>query len=233
MTDKQFAEQGNARLRELYSALWPRAADVLRYADFSLPFLGAFTDGYVASRQRLLVVGQQTRGWSHLGQGGWGEHGANPELIPTLMEFYSSYLSGPAKKRGWFLGAAKTFQGALNPAGPEYGFAWRNLFIVDEAGRKPREQHHAAIRSITPLQEEIDILRPEVVVFMTGHIYDFTLKHYFGPSSLERYDSQLNPDHLLRVRLPWKDMLGLRIPHPRVPQTHHMVDKVAALLRAR
>lgn len=66
---------------------------------------------------------------------------------------------------------------------------------------------------------------------MTGRNYDYTVQQYFGQGVIERYSPDYDSGLLARVKLPWPNMIGLRMPHPRVPQTHRMVKVVAELLR--
>lgn len=213
----------NDRLFELYAKRWPRFGTLLPTdAGFSLPLLCGETRAYESARVRLVVVGQQTRHWlRELGQ--WNEacfssEASAHESIRSLMREYTAYLATDRDKGRGFFRAARQIQRAIDPSvGPGNAFHWRNLFVCDQSGREPADEHHDRLRQLSPLVAELEILRPDVVVFMTGQRFDFTLRAILGQAAISALSPKEDDRYLARVTIPRSTAIGLRIPHPRNP----------------
>jgi hypothetical protein len=79
-----------------------------------------------------------------------------------------------------FWGCAWQLSRKLNPAGPNYGYLWTNLFKFDQDEREREESIKKLSSEAFPvLREEIQITAPDVVVFLTGPSNDYWLKAMF------------------------------------------------------
>lgn len=223
----------NDRLFKLYIQHWPKFSTLLPTdAGFSVPILCSETNAYVSSKVRLLVVGQQTRHWLRESMGSWSEdHFSSKarahEAIRSMMLQYAAFLATDREKNRGFFRAARQIQHTINPASEaEDAFLWRNLFICDQDGREPAKNFHDRLRQLSPLDAELRILRPDVVVFMTGQRFDFTLKAALGQHAISAYSPAVDAKYLARVAIPHSSAIGFRIPHPRNPKHTIWIQEV-------
>lgn len=224
------------RLMDLYAKLWPKIGALLTTnAGFSAPLLCRETGAYQDAQVRLIVVGQQTRSWLPKAQ--WSEEQFSSkakvlETIINLMEAYDKYLVTDREKGRGFFRAARQIQRAIDPgSGDNIAFLWRNLFICDQNGREPAEEYHEKLRELSPLATELKILRPHVVVFMTGQRFDFTLKSALGQDAIAPCSPKIDARHLAKVAIPGSSAIGLRIPHPRNPRQAIWVKEAIKLIQ--
>jgi len=129
---------------------------------------------YFEVSRRLLIVGQQTAGWDTC----WDQRatGAVTRLMKCYRDFHlaEAYLPTP------FWGAAWQLFRRLNPAGPNYGFLWTNLIKVDQDRRRPdRRIRELVATGFRVLAEEVNITKPDVIVFLTGPNYDYSIRLAF------------------------------------------------------
>ena len=74
------------QLEALYRQHWANIyANLPRDQGFSVPFLGSSTKAYEDSRCRLVLVGQQTRGWCTETEGPWSERHADPYPLRVCL----------------------------------------------------------------------------------------------------------------------------------------------------
>ncbi|KAB2916111.1 MAG: hypothetical protein F9K30_18810 [Dechloromonas sp.] len=224
------------RLMDLYARLWPKIGALLKTnAGFSAPLLCRETGAYRDAQVRLIVVGQQTRSW--LQKGPWREDlfsskGNALNAIQTLMREYADFLVMDREKGRGFFRAARQIQRAIDPgSGDNIAFLWRNLFICDQNGREPAEEYHEKLRELSPLATELKILRPHVVVFMTGQRFDYTLKAALGQDAIAPCSPKIDARHLAWVAIPGSSAIGLRIPHPRNPRQAIWVKEAIKLIQ--
>ena len=185
-------------LRTLYEREWPTLqAGFGERQDLSSPFLvDPDAGGYPDSKVRLLVVGQETRGWfDPIGSVG----------IDRLLE---AYAETKATYQGPLLQVARRLCRGFNNC--DDAFAWTNAFKVDQVYRdpesvNPRYDHPDAevrekLRSLfNVLSEEIRILCPDVVVFFTGPTLDDWLENLLGTLKFQKCHGQWNERRFARV----------------------------------
>lgn len=208
-----------ARLREEYESRLPALFEALqsRRKSYSAPHLlnlDAHDGRYWRCRRRLLVVGQETRGWLEGAQftDFWAARTPN---IDVLMKQYEDFELGRAFYRNApFCAACHQLSTALDPSGPEWGFAWTNLFKVDEDHGRPSDETQEVLgKHFDVLAAEIDAARPHVIVFLTGSPLDWRIDQALGTPAVH---SQL-PGYPVRV--------VSRISSPKLPtaayRTYH------------
>jgi hypothetical protein len=150
------------------------------------------------------------------------------------MRQYQDFVGGLKGKGGSFLRAARKIQSAINPGSTTCDkFLWRNLFLCDQSGREPVEKHHDQLRKVSMLKEELMIFRPDVVLFMTGPRFDYTLKAVLGKDVLSAYENGIPITDIARVEIPGTKALGLRIHHPRNPRHAHWVSKAISIIASK
>jgi hypothetical protein len=166
----------NATLVKTYRQHWTNLQSVLRETDnveknFTYPLLINIFPEYLIAPVKLFVVGQQTRGWQKKTEG---------DAITYLIQRYEHFHLGQRYRRTPFWQACHQLNLKLNPDGPQYGFIWSNLIKIDQNKHRPVAEIEEKVCTAFPvLPLEIQISRPDVVVFFTGPNYDFRLKKTF------------------------------------------------------
>lgn len=140
-------------------------------ANVSAPLLIRVPASYESNPRKLMIVGQQTFGW------GSPEHSGTVE---KLMEGYSEFDLAVSYRPSPFWTAAYELHSALNPEAPPRTFLWSNLVKVDQDRRRPDPAIEDAVARIDLLPMEIELTRPDVVVFFTGPSYDLRLASTFA-----------------------------------------------------
>lgn len=163
------------------------------------PLFISVPGGYSQLEVRLVIVGQQTYGWSDIGVG-----------IEKLLETYRKFDLGRRYAPSPFWSAAHQLHEAVNPEGPNRSFLWSNLVKVDQHRHRPEPNVEEVVSSYGLLNAEIDIVKPHAVVFFSGPRYDDRLKATFPGvqfNSITPFIAQLT-----HVALPSR---SFRTYHPR------------------
>ena len=197
-----------------YNQKW-QAADKV-----SAPLLmNAFEEyGYMA--KKILFVGQETHGWGQMNKQSDAE---------TLQKDYASFNLGKSANYGdgklprylkspfWnfsrslFYNLNKSVNGVSRKTN---GFLWTNISKFDTNSTTPnfelQEQNPAGFEL---LKQEIFIVKPDVVVFLTGRKYDCWLDRILAPQKVDVLENNLlwmlnDPNQLL-------PKLTFQTQHPR------------------
>jgi hypothetical protein len=171
----------NKALRDLYKGDWKNLTESLDKLSSepdednqpSNPLLIQLPDEqtYKSADIRIMVFGQETNNWHHQFQ---------PDLHKSL-NWYSSFLEARKHKgKGTFWNSVRRFAQKLEEEsnGKSVELVWNNVFKIGKKTigkpgdriRKQEEQHFNVI------QKEIEILKPNLVVFFSGPNYDKHLK---------------------------------------------------------
>jgi len=159
----------------------------------SSPLLVAVSDSWLASKFRILVVGQEVLGWS-FSEGSYYDWSfapirnfqdfkANADAVEALIQGYKNFDYSkyqPENARGPFWSAYRKLRIALE-GDVDSSILWTNLFRMSiDGGSVFRNGSPDEILSLCEVQtglltDEIGILKPNVVVFFTGPNYDHAL----------------------------------------------------------
>jgi len=179
----------NKRLREYYESALPEIpTNLISYKGVSGPLFLSVTDEYEQSRTKVLLIGQQTNEW-----------GALTNSLEEILECYKKFEMGKHHPDSSFWRAACQLNNDINPNGPERAFLWSNLVKVDQNGKRATRVVEELIGKANLLQEEIKILQPQVVIFLTGPDYDQRLEATFPGlkySNLSRWTRKLESNSL-------------------------------------
>ncbi|HEX6041764.1 hypothetical protein [Longimicrobium sp.] len=211
----------NAALRDLYTpAVASLAGITAPFSGVSRPLLIDVPASYHDAPVKLMIVGQQTRGW-----------GGTCETVDDLTAFYTTFELGRTQRRSQFWQAAHTLHGALNPESLEGGFLWSNLVKVDQGGGRPRSPGlEDAVCGLDLLQGEIRVTRPDVVIFFTGPSYDGRLASTFPGVAFNRVSG-----NLFQLQHPALPAQSYRTYHPRYLRRSgrwKVLDEIATRCRA-
>lgn len=131
---------------------------------------------YLTSAVRLAIVGQETFGWV-----GDGRELGRPGALDRALDSYREFAFGRQYNASPFWVACHQLYRGLNHLGEPNGFAWTNILKLDEADRRPApDLEDLLLQHFNVVPEELDILKPDVVVFLTGPDYDGILERTFA-----------------------------------------------------
>ncbi|MCX5722047.1 MAG: hypothetical protein NT179_08475 [Nitrospirae bacterium] len=208
----------NIQLKALYTEFFEEIAfDSEIAGKCSLPLLLHVGPTWKESKHRLLIVGQETRGWD-FHQGDYYDWPYPP--IKHLSEFVNL-----ANRIGVLMKGYRDFEFAKHQvpehrspfwrafrhlgASPDVSVLWTNLFRVSFKGgsviqnTSPGELNHILSTQKGLLEKEVRLLQPTAVVFFTGPYYDCALRNEFADVSFhpvqgheERQFAQLRANSL-------------------------------------
>ena len=189
-------------------------------AGVSEPHLIQVPPTYALASTRLMVVGQQTYGW-----------GDPPYVgsVQLLMAGYASFDLGNGYRRSPLWMAAHKLHRALNPEGPERAFLWSNLVKVDQKGERPTPEVEEMAARLGLLQMEIELTKPDVVIFFTGPDYDDRLKATFP--SVRFVDAGRLIHRLEHPHLPTRSFRTYHPKHLRLSRNWSVLTELIALAR--
>jgi hypothetical protein len=154
----------NDRLYELYQANESLIREVKARctANMEGPFLIAPSDLYWASEVKVAFVGQETHGWPSV------------EDNRMQMQEYLDFNLGEKYYASPFWSVIRKLELSLTDS--NYSSAWLNLNRFDQAGGVPSGENKEVLSKLDYLLiEELKIISPDIVIFLTGPSYDSRL----------------------------------------------------------
>ena len=196
-------------LRELYEA------SLERFAQFVKSFPNEHFNGpllmdpsrYFQQPKKLLVIGQETYGWS-----------CKYYDIDAQFDFYRMFNAGENKCKsphtGPFWNITRKVEKTLGIE--SYSTAYSNLNRFDHNGGPPKDQKvlEELLNLDFIVKEEIQILKPDICLFYTNRKYDYRIKVLYPGVQLQNIEGLPSNHfvHLIHKSLP---TLTFRTPHPR------------------
>jgi hypothetical protein len=169
--------------------------------DLNGPFLMSPGSAYFQQPSPLLVIGQETNGWSCF-----------VEEPLKQMETYEKFAVGQNESSDVFWSMIRKTEALLG--NEPFSCAWTNFSKFDLYGLRPHGKYEKAIASLDNLLvEEIKILQPEVCLFFTGPYFDNRLRKAFGGMAFENVNGW-DPKQLCRLRHESLPFLTFRSYHP-------------------
>jgi hypothetical protein len=171
----------NEKLRLLYSSFvdsWKQEKSLWDFRKLSMPLLPFVGDGYESAKRKLLVVGQQTKGWC----GHWadGRTEQTDIILKELEKIYREFYFGKTKSRSIFLKAVDTLVAALASEDiSRETSVWANVLPFDNDERAPTLELQELFGRAELLSHIINVTKPDAVVFLSGHHYDAAIFEKF------------------------------------------------------
>lgn len=217
-----------------------KAAMPVDLADnLSAPLLLSVPERWLSSSNRILIIGQETKGWDWEGHGSFLDFLRVANSVELLLRKYVEFnfaKKDPNDHNSFFWRAYRKVRKRfdLSEEGIDSNVLWSNLIRADwekkSVTNAPPQQQKTAwsiFRGI--LTDEIKILKPHAVIFFTGPDYDEFLLSEFAGAKLHSFGS--HPER----EAAWLEHSSLppstiRTYHPghlnRVPELQHMVDEI-------
>lgn len=185
----------NSKLTELYTENWSNFAgklEEIKESELSvkptnpLLIIVKNEDKYLNADIRVMILGQETNDWG-------GNFTNNIEYIQSIYEgFFSSRYC--FKYGGQFWNGISRFLRMLelqNP-GKSIDFIWNNVVKVGISGKKgkpPEYIYQVERENFKVLNQEMQILQPNLVLFLSGPYYDNILIEQFKNIEFQKIEN--------------------------------------------
>jgi hypothetical protein len=216
----------NKQLYDLYCSKWDAISSALQeIADCDNPPeptnpLLLYIDKeeeWTNAEIRVMVFGQETRDWEN-----WPN-----KSIEHLCDVYNRFFNQNRGKNSHFWHGFARFESILNTKYPnkKIGYIWNNIIKVgkaSEAGRSPQNIYNAEHEHFHVIPDEVKILNPNIILFLTGPNYDDAIQKNFGEvtySAVHPYEK----DHLAKILIPGIDF-AFRTYHPKFLYINEIID---------
>jgi hypothetical protein len=175
------------KLKEMYNEYFVNHAKELEEErNFSRPFLMNVKEDYIKSSKKVMIVGQETFGW----YGTYEQFLNEKDSVEITQKIYDKFLencSNDYNSPFW------NFFNELKKVNSDASIIWNNVFKFETvdylntpealnnkyglSSLSKMKKYRYLIDKIKALQKdvfikELDILKPDVVIFLTGHPYD-------------------------------------------------------------
>ena len=190
-------------------------------------FLPCPAETYYASKRRVLVVGQETRGWRNKSCSLRATSQVNDAEVAASMQATWEFASHGAR-RSKFMQFYRQVSAQVSP-GTRDAVVWSNQFCVSFESGSPVRLPHAIFHVVKELsydllRAQLDILQPQVVIFTTGPARDRYLKECFPHYQTVK---------VFEPRRLWHFKIGeihcLRTSHPRWARGTEHLDRAIQL----
>jgi hypothetical protein len=142
--------------------------------DLAGPFLMSPNDKYAKQLNPLLIIGQETYGWSY-----------HVDDLVKQMEVYEKFNVGEDYYASPFWNVTRKVEKALG--NEAHSCAWTNFSKYDLDGGRAYGDYETTISTLdNVLVDEIRILQPKVCIFFTGPSFDNRIRNVFDGVSFEQ-----------------------------------------------
>lgn len=145
------------------------------------PQLIRVPDDYALSPLKVAYFGQETNGW----EGPFAE----TRGVAHLQEVYHQFVNiHPFEYGGQYWNGVKSFQKEIEQIHPAAKFTANNVIKIGRAwnsGSPPESVIEWQAHWFEVIREELRILSPDVVIFLSGPYYDRHIERIFGGSRFE------------------------------------------------
>ena len=209
----------NQKLEELYDSKWENFSNALIKIVEDKNYIIKPTnplllkhrdcDSYENAEIRIMIIGQETNGW-----GGTFEDDID-DITNIYTDFYSGYKF--ENHTGFFKNHFNNFLRLLKEKYPEKATScfWNNVIKVGKHNEKnapPDYILEIEHKYFSVLKEEIDIIKPNVILFFSGNGYDKYILHHF-PELIKEDVIGFKPQDLQSFKIENVNF-AFRIDHP-------------------
>jgi hypothetical protein len=202
-------ENINDRLLELYQRHWG-SYESTRNSMLARPLLLKIKDEsrYISSDYRVMIFGQETNRWNS----------KNAWLPKETMNVYECFFNdGKVNYPGPFWNESKRFMSLLQKAMPEkaISYTWNNVVKIGREGKGfPGEvAFNNELSCFNVINEEINILNPDLLLFFSGPKYDYRIEKKLGPFEKIRI-ADYDTNFLCKIKFKNLSILSFRTYHP-------------------
>lgn len=159
-------------LNRLYKKHWPKLSFLLsENPNLSKPLLINIPEEYYKQPTKLMIFGQQTRGW---GRGS----------ISDLLSCYKKFNFGENLSYTPFWNIIRKIEKICEIE--SYNIVWNNLNkCAYNENRPPRNLEQKILNNFPVIKKEINIVEPDAILFLSGPKFDQHLRKLFEGCSFQ------------------------------------------------
>ena len=201
MCKREVSMDKQSLLNAQYAKYWDDITEIQKNnIGLSAPLLIKVPISYFSQRLKLMVIGQQTKGW------GTGN-------IEDLLRCYEEFNFGEYYYSSPFWNVTRKIENILQIQ--NYSIVWTNLNRCDfNDGRPPHEIENELHTRFPVLASEIEILRPDIVIFFSGPYFDEHIKRPFKGVKFHAVNG-FNEREMVRVEHDFLPYNAYRTYHPK------------------
>ena len=206
-----------AKLREMYIENVQRMTNLrIEFPELHGPFLIFPSERYCNAKTKILIIGQQTRGWT------------TSDDVEKQLECYRDFDFG-RKYRSPFLRVFHKLEKAI--LNEDYIATWDNINRFDFKCKRPPLEIEKRISDLDfLLVREIEILKPDICIWLVGPDFDERLKAIFKGLVFGRIEGWTERQ-LCRIEHPLLPEKTYRTYHPQFLIRRHLEDRAITTLR--
>ena len=181
-------------LYELYSSRWDDFREKIQSkAESAMPFLIVPTNAYCMSEKRIMIVGQETDSWA-------GEVYDFPEEQNpcNVLKVYDRFVN-----RGGYNSPYWDFIRAIKDASPpNINFVVNNVVKIGKKSDVGCDDfiNDLTLEHMNLLPQELEILKPDMILFLTGPNYDHRIEAVFGKFKTEKAEANLSAREFAKLQ---------------------------------
>lgn len=179
-------ENKNSKLKALYEDKFEKLApELLEYNKKALekkeatnPLLIAVPDDYNDYKKRIMIFGQDTNNWCRE----CADSSTFSNNIDKSMEIYKEYYlhNNIGKKRSPFWNEFKRIKRCVLKT-DDAVFTWNNINKIGRRGKgNLKKINKIQFEYFKVIEDEINLLQPNILLFFTGPYYDTFIKKQIG-----------------------------------------------------
>ena len=186
--------------------------------DLAGPLLMSPNSEYETQSHRLLIIGQETNGWSY-----------HIDDFDKQMKHYEDFNVGIKYYASPFWNVTRKIETALEIK--PHSCAWTNLNKFDLDAGRPYGEYELAISMLDNiLLSEIEIINPDFCLFYTGPSFDYRLKNIFKDIEfVEIPNFTLN--QFCKLKHPNLPENSYRSHHPKSLRIRHLEEKFITYIK--
>jgi len=178
---------------------------------FNGPLLISPNELYVKQNRKLLVIGQETNGWTGLS-----------ETVEPHLELYKEFNVGYSYNSP-FWNITRKLEENLNLE--PFSCSWSNINRFDEDCGPPSGESLKIIERFDEIiLTEIQILKPDIIIFFTGPKFEYRIKNLFENIEFNEVESFQNM-HLSRLYHKLLPINTYRTYHPKYLRLRKLEEK--------
>jgi len=142
------------------------------------PFCITIPEDYETYTNKIMIFGQETNKWCRE----CGDGGVYSNSLEESLDIYKKfYLSGDFfRYRGPFSNEFKRIRREITKS-KNAVFLWNNINKIGRMGKgNIHEINQIQFEYFQPIRDEIQLLKPNILVFLTGPNYDFFIENNIG-----------------------------------------------------
>ncbi|MBR3871831.1 MAG: hypothetical protein IKJ22_03755 [Paludibacteraceae bacterium] len=170
------------KLLELYKNQWYKCKEnILKQTECELPFLVVPTDAYFNSSIKIMILGKKTNSWGNELE---NYEDQTPE---NLMKLYDLFVNIKRGDNSLFFDFPNNIQADV-PIDTQ--IIINNLVKIEKRGETDGDKNinNLILKNFNILIEEINILRPDMLILLTGPNYDKNIETFLGDFDFGKVD---------------------------------------------